>query len=99
MVVVDSKLLPQLPWRVKIGRNHVLIRGETLQTVDLPWPLRVSPMPRTVLIVDDERDTNDIMASLVRARDFEPIQLFSGAQVGPAVSEQKPALILLDLML
>src|SRR3954463_10654014 len=56
-------------------------------------------MPRTVLIVDDERDTNDILASLVRARGFEPIQLFSGAQVEPAVTESKPALILLDLML
>lgn len=56
-------------------------------------------MPRTVLIVDDERDTNDILASLVRARGFEPIQLFSGAQVEPAVAEHKPALILLDLML
>ncbi len=56
-------------------------------------------MPRTVLIVDDERDTNDILASLVRARDFDPIQLYSGAQVSPAVSEKKPELILLDLML
>jgi DNA-binding response OmpR family regulator len=56
-------------------------------------------MPRTVLIVDDERDTNDILASLVRARDFEPIQLFSGAQVWPAVMERKPDVILLDLML
>ncbi len=56
-------------------------------------------MPRTVLIVDDERDTNDILASLVRVRDFEPIQLYSGAQVWPAVSAQKPDLILLDLML
>jgi len=56
-------------------------------------------MPRTVLIVDDERDTNDILASLVRARDFEPIQLYSGAQVWPAVSVKKPDLVLLDLML
>jgi two-component system OmpR family response regulator len=56
-------------------------------------------MPRTVLIVDDERDTNDILASLVRARGFEPIQVFSGAQVERAVAEAKPALILLDLML
>jgi len=56
-------------------------------------------MPRTVLIVDDERDTNDILASLVRARDLEPIQLFSGAQVFPAVAEKHPDLILLDLML
>ena len=56
-------------------------------------------MPRTVLIVDDERDTNDVLASLVRARGFEPIQLHSGAQVWPAVSAKKPELILLDLML
>jgi len=56
-------------------------------------------MPRTVLIVDDERDTNDILARLVRARDLVPIQLYSGAQVLPAVTEKKPDLILLDLML
>ena len=36
-------------------------------------------MPRTVLVVDDERDTNDILANLVQARGFEPIQVFSGA--------------------
>jgi DNA-binding response OmpR family regulator len=56
-------------------------------------------MPRTVLIVDDERDTNDILASLVRAREFVPIQLYSGAQVAPAVAEKKPDMVLLDLML
>lgn len=56
-------------------------------------------MPRTVLIVDDERDTNDILASLVRARDFEPVQLFSGADVLPAVHDKAPDVILLDLML
>src|SRR6516165_2470963 len=56
-------------------------------------------MPRTVLIVDDERDTNDILASLVQARGFEPIQVFSGAQSLVAIRERKPDLILLDLML
>jgi len=56
-------------------------------------------MPRTVLIVDDERDTNDILASLVKARGFEPIQLFAGSQVVAAVRDHAPALILLDLML
>jgi DNA-binding response OmpR family regulator len=56
-------------------------------------------MPRTVLIVDDERDTNDILASFVRSRGFEPIQLFAGGQVMAAVAEHKPALILLDIML
>jgi len=56
-------------------------------------------MPRTVLIVDDERDTNDILASLVQAREFRPIQLFAGSQVADAVREHAPDLILLDLML
>jgi DNA-binding response OmpR family regulator len=56
-------------------------------------------MPRTVLIVDDERDTNDILASLVQARDFEPVQLFEGSQVSAAVREHTPDVILLDLML
>jgi two-component system OmpR family response regulator len=56
-------------------------------------------MPRTVLVVDDERDTNDILASLVQPRGFEPIQVFSGVQALAAVSEHEPDLVLLDLML
>jgi two-component system, OmpR family, response regulator len=56
-------------------------------------------MPRTVLVVDDERDTNDILASLVQARGLEPIQVFSGAQALAAVAEHRPSLLLLDLML
>ncbi|HKI18720.1 MAG TPA: response regulator [Isosphaeraceae bacterium] len=56
-------------------------------------------MPRTVLVVDDERDTNDILSSLVQARGFVPIPIFTGVQVLAAVAEQQPDLILLDLML
>ncbi len=56
-------------------------------------------MPRTVLIVDDERDTNDILAHLVQARDFQPVQLYLGSQVAAAVREHDPEVILLDLML
>jgi len=56
-------------------------------------------MPRTVLIVDDERDVNDILASLVKARDFDAIQRFEGATVIDDVRELQPDLVLLDLML
>src|SRR5271166_6671251 len=73
--------------------------GKLQETFQISWLLRVFPMPRTVLIVDEERDSNDILASLVRARHFEPIQVYSGAQVWPVVSVKKPELILLDLML
>jgi two-component system OmpR family response regulator len=56
-------------------------------------------MPRTVLIVDDQRDTNEILASLVLTKGFEPIQCFSGAQALASICERKPDLILLDLKL
>jgi DNA-binding response OmpR family regulator len=56
-------------------------------------------MPRTVLIVDDERDTNDILASLVQARGFDPVQLFDGAGVMDAALQFAPDLVLLDLMM
>jgi two-component system OmpR family response regulator len=56
-------------------------------------------MPRNVLIVDDERDVNDILASLVRARDFEAIQRYEGATVMDDVRNLQPDLVLLDLML
>ena len=56
-------------------------------------------MPRTVLIVDDERDTNDILAHLVRARGYEPVQLFDGRGVVEAVRRKHPQVVLLDLMM
>ena len=56
-------------------------------------------MPRTVLIVDDERDTNDLLAELVQARGFEPIQVFFGTPVLELVKTKAPDLILLDLMM
>lgn len=56
-------------------------------------------MPRTVLVVDDERDANDILANLVRSRGFEPIQVFSGAEALAEVARRHPGVILLDLSL
>ena len=56
-------------------------------------------MPRTVLIVDDERDTNALLAHLVRARGDRPVQVFGGEEVAAAVRKHAPDVILLDLML
>lgn len=55
--------------------------------------------PRTVLIVEDERDANDLMAGLVRARNDLPVQVFDGGAVIDAVEKHDPDLILLDVML
>jgi two-component system, OmpR family, response regulator len=56
-------------------------------------------MPRTVLVVDHERDANDILAHLVRPRGFEPVQVYTGQDALAAVSRHQPDLILLDLSL
>ena len=53
-------------------------------------------MPRTVLVVDDERDANDILAHLVRPRGFEPIQVYSGEEALTEVARRRPDVILLD---
>jgi DNA-binding response OmpR family regulator len=58
-----------------------------------------SVMPRTVLVVDSERDTNDLLATLVRPRGFEPIQVYSGAEALEQINRHQPNLILLDLAL
>ena len=54
---------------------------------------------RNVLIVDDEHDTNDILAGLVRSHGFMPVQLYRGSDVLAAVERYRPAVILLALML
>jgi DNA-binding response OmpR family regulator len=56
-------------------------------------------MRRKVLIVDDERDANQMLANLVKAKGFEPVQLFEGREVLETVRMVQPAVILLDLML
>lgn len=56
-------------------------------------------MQRTVLIVDDERDANDILADLARSRGLQPIQIETGEAAISLAHERKPDLILLDLML
>lgn len=56
-------------------------------------------MPRTVLIVDDERDTNDLMAGLVQSRGDRAVQVFEGRHAVPAVRAHEPDVVLLDLML
>jgi DNA-binding response OmpR family regulator len=56
-------------------------------------------MPRSVLIVEDERDTNDLLAGLLQARGFSASQLYEGRGVVDAVRRTQPAAVLLDVML
>src|SRR5262249_14464967 len=56
-------------------------------------------MPRTVLVVDSERDTNDILATLVRPRGFEPIQVYSSDEALAEGGRSHPDMCLIGLSL
>lgn len=56
-------------------------------------------MSHEALIVEDERDTGDLLAEILRRRGFEPTHLLEGKPAVPWVHQHRPELILLDLML
>ena len=56
-------------------------------------------MTRKALIVEDERDTGELLAEILRRRSFEPTHLLEGKPAVPWVHQHRPELILLDLML
>jgi two-component system OmpR family response regulator len=87
-----------MPCQTDLGARQYASRGSRTK-VSIRNQTECLPMPRTVLIVDDEHATNDLLASLVQVRDFEPIQVYAGAEVVNSVRAHAPDLILLDLML
>ena len=52
-----------------------------------------------VLVVEDEPDMNNLLADVLRAFDFDPVQAADGRQALDRLQEQRPDAILLDLML
>jgi two-component system OmpR family response regulator len=54
---------------------------------------------RKALIVEDERDTGELLAEILRRRGFEPTLLLEGKPAVPWIRAHRPDLVLLDLML
>jgi len=52
-----------------------------------------------VLVVEDEPDMNNLLADVLRAFDFEPVQAADGREALDRVEEAPPAAVILDLML
>jgi two-component system CheB/CheR fusion protein len=53
--------------------------------------------PAHVLVVDDNRDTADSLAALLRARGFAAATAYDGASALDAFAKLKPSIVLLDL--
>ncbi len=54
---------------------------------------------KTVMIIEDEPDAAELFAEMMRVNGFRVIKMFSSAPAIPIISQEKPDLILLDIMM
>lgn len=62
-------------------------------------PLQALPRPRTILIVDDDRDALLIHEAILRSAGYRVLKAESGAEGVKAVQRELPDLVLLDVVL
>jgi CheY-like chemotaxis protein len=54
---------------------------------------------RTVMIIEDEADAAELFSEMMRINGFRVIKMFSSAPAIPIISQEKPDVILLDVMM
>ncbi len=75
---------------------------ELLEEVEELLALRASagePMAATILVVDDDPDFVQIVARILRANGFRVLAAANGAQAWRQMQEERPDLVLLDIMM
>jgi len=55
--------------------------------------------PRTILVVDDDPDVQDVTKTILEAHDFRVLSALDGSQAVEVARSEKPDLILLDVMM
>lgn len=59
----------------------------------------MSPVMKTIIVVEDEPDTAEMFAEMMRLSGFQAIKSFGGKQALHLISREKPDAILLDIMM
>jgi len=54
---------------------------------------------RTVMIIEDEPDAAEMFAEMMRVNGYRVVKMFSSAAAIPMISQEKPDVIILDVML
>jgi DNA-binding response OmpR family regulator len=58
-----------------------------------------APLPHTILVVEDEREIRELLAHYLRKEGFTPILAADGEVALSKARKEKPALVLLDILL
>jgi len=54
---------------------------------------------KTVMIIEDEPDAAEMFAEMMRVSGFRVIKMYSSTPAIPAISQERPDLIILDIMM
>jgi len=57
------------------------------------------PVLKTVMIIEDEPDAAEMFAEMMRVNGFRVIKMFSSAPAIPMLNEEKPDVVILDVMM
>ena len=61
--------------------------------------LIMANQPKTVMIIEDEPDAAEMFAEMMRVSGFRVIKMFSSTPAIPAITQERPDLIILDIMM
>jgi DNA-binding response OmpR family regulator len=56
-------------------------------------------LQKTVMIIEDEPDAAEMFAEMMRVNGFRVLKMFSSASAIPIIAQEKPDLIILDIMM
>lgn len=59
----------------------------------------MTDMQKTVMIIEDEPDAAEMFGEMMRVNGFRVVKLFSSAPAIPLLSQEKPDLVILDVMM
>lgn len=59
----------------------------------------MDPKQKTVMIIEDEADAAELFSEMMRINGFRVIKMFSSAPAIPIIAQEKPDVILLDVMM
>jgi CheY-like chemotaxis protein len=64
-----------------------------------PRILEIMDLQKTVMIIEDEPDAAEMFAEMMRVNGFRVLKMFSSAPAIPIIAQEKPDIIILDIMM